>query len=60
MTQSALQRVRVLNLYKRVLRSHTALPVDLKHLGDVYVKFRVPTKPRSAVALAYFHDLIGV
>merc|ERR1711962_946400 len=31
-------RVRVLSLYKRVLRSHQILPVDLKHLGDVYVK----------------------
>jgi len=35
---SSQTRVRVLSLYKRVLRSHQILPVDLKHLGDVYVK----------------------
>lgn len=35
---SSQTRVRVLSLYKRVLRSHKILPVDLKHLGDVYVK----------------------
>ena len=33
-------KFRILNLYKRVLKSHQALPVDLRHFGDVYVKFR--------------------
>ena len=33
-------KFRILNLYKRVLKSHQALPVDLRHFGDVYVKSR--------------------
>ena len=33
-----IQRHRVLNLYKRVLRVNSVLPPDLRHLGDVYVK----------------------
>ena len=31
-------KFQILNLYKRVLKSHQALPVDLRHFGDVYVK----------------------
>merc|ERR1712173_61208 len=39
LTEMSLQsRHKMLNLYKRVLKSHKALPIDLKHFGDVYVK----------------------
>ena len=34
----SVHRYAVLNLYKRVLIAHRALPVDLRHFGDVYVK----------------------
>merc|ERR1711990_482438 len=38
LTEMSLNRFKMLNLYKRVLKSHKYLPIDLKHFGDVYVK----------------------
>ena len=34
----SVHKFKMLNLYKRVLVAHQALPVDLRHFGDVYAK----------------------
>lgn len=52
------QLPRALTLYKRILRLHQKLPVDLKEVGDKYVKseFRLHKSSSPEIARHFLHQ----